>query len=294
MSETSAPWWRNTWMEAVWASDLKPLEKLVAAVYADHARDQRMIWVTLDRLVQRSGIGRTQAKMWRRRLIESGWLVEFEPARQHKAAVYVLVIPEGARGSENRPSEGDPRGSDARPADKPRGSEYDVQGVGIPAPGGRIPDPNQSSIKEQHQSSSSRTPAQKHLAHLLGWDEEDERLDLVDAFLNARNVGKANAWMNACHRDGSLERHFLAFVEEQKADQPFVGSDDEDIWGRKPSIDSMIIELGKYFEYPGDRDEALLYEARAMGLPEADAFTNRMVLSSALNTAHHNAAKEAS
>ncbi|CCH73473.1 hypothetical protein BN11_5040014 [Nostocoides australiense Ben110] len=59
-------WWRTTWMEAVWSSDLKPLPTLVAAVYADHARDGRTAWVTLDRLIERTRLSRDAAIRARR------------------------------------------------------------------------------------------------------------------------------------------------------------------------------------------------------------------------------------
>lgn len=87
-------WHRTRWLKAVWESNLAPLERLVAAVFADHAGSDRTAYVALDRLCQRSGLGRTSAQQHRRGLIQAGWLVEVRGATQHSAAHYELAIPD--------------------------------------------------------------------------------------------------------------------------------------------------------------------------------------------------------
>lgn len=124
-------WWRNRWMDAVYESDLRPLERLVCAVYADHARDgQREAWVTLDRLCQRTGLSRDAANRARQGVREAGWLVVSERARQHRAAVEELTIPDDFRGTGDVPlsgASGTPRDTSGTPRDTsstPRGLHH--------------------------------------------------------------------------------------------------------------------------------------------------------------------------
>ena len=71
---------RTVWMEAVWSSDLKPMERFVACVYFDHARDQHHAWVTAARLTERTGLSRDAALRARKGLVEAGWIVVREGA----------------------------------------------------------------------------------------------------------------------------------------------------------------------------------------------------------------------
>ena len=86
-------WHRERWSEAVWSSDLRPLERLVALAYADHAHDRQVAWVTYPRLMQRTGLSRDAVARAIRGLVEGGWLVVETPARQHRAPVYRLSTP---------------------------------------------------------------------------------------------------------------------------------------------------------------------------------------------------------
>ena len=274
MAETTT-WWRITWMEAVWASDLKPLQKLVAAVYADHARDQRTTWVTLDRLTQRSGASRTTAQKVRRELVQAGWLIEVSAATQHKAAVFGLVIPDDV----SMPARGTL--SDARvPGDgtleDPRVPPRDLR---VPSRDARVPGDgtNQSSIKELHPSSSS-SPARTTAARLLGWAEEDDRLDHLDAFLASRNVGKALPWLKATHQAGDLERIFTAFVDGEQ--NPVWGTDPSASWDRPDPSESLWAQLKEETGDMASAERAVAVEARAMGRQESDP----VVLRSALMT----------
>ncbi|MCM3554009.1 helix-turn-helix domain-containing protein [Janibacter melonis] len=193
-------WWRQTWMEAVWSSDLKPLERLVAGVYADHAHDQRTSWVTLDRLAERTGLGRTQAQRWRKSLVESGWIVEVQKARQQRAAVYGLVIPEASVPDTRQPDEALSMPGNRQP-DEPRVPEYVAQGAGIPDSGCRGTGTNQSSYPKNPISLSREQQAVKDL---LGQDATDERLVKVPNLIEQSTPRSPVAWLRACHKNGDL------------------------------------------------------------------------------------------
>ncbi|WP_083427372.1 helix-turn-helix domain-containing protein [Geodermatophilus obscurus] len=87
-------WPRDAWTDAVWNSTtLKPLERLVALVYAKYAGDSDIAWVTFPVLMQRTGLSRDAASRALRGLESKGWLVLVERARQHHSARYRLQIP---------------------------------------------------------------------------------------------------------------------------------------------------------------------------------------------------------
>src|SRR5437879_2465859 len=93
-------------MEAVWSSNLRPLERLVAAVYFDHARNSDCAWLTIARLQERTGLSRPTAIDMRRALVDGGWLVTIDQATSRRAAIYRLTIPEVKDGYPNEASGG--------------------------------------------------------------------------------------------------------------------------------------------------------------------------------------------
>lgn len=52
--------------------------------------------------------------------------------------------------------------------------------------------------------SSPLTP-RAHAATLLGWQEDDERLDHLDTLLTTHKVRSKKAWLTTCHDNGELE-----------------------------------------------------------------------------------------
>ena len=86
-------WHRDLWAEAVWCSSLPPMQRIIALVYADHARDSDVAWVSYDRLSERSGMSRASIARHLPLLVEDGWLVLVSAAAQHRSARYRLVIP---------------------------------------------------------------------------------------------------------------------------------------------------------------------------------------------------------
>lgn len=188
-------WWRQTWIEAVYGSDLKPLERLVAVVYADHARDRRQVWVTLPRLMERTGLSRDAANRALRGLRDKGWLLVIQEAKQHRATVYGLVIPE----SSSTPgvplsSTGDVPLTESS-STSPDASSTRDDTSSTP----RVP--NQSSYQNPHQSLS---PEQALVRDLLGLDETDEMLTKISSILTANNVRNPKVWLRRCHENGDL------------------------------------------------------------------------------------------
>ena len=52
----------DRWARAIWdSSSLKPLQRLVALAFADHARSE-VAWVSLDDLTRCTGMSRTAAR----------------------------------------------------------------------------------------------------------------------------------------------------------------------------------------------------------------------------------------
>lgn len=89
----SQPWPRDAFVSAVWQSSLKPLERLVAFCYADHARDGQTAWVTYERLQARTGLSRDALARAIRGLTSAGWLVVERPSGQHASTLYRLTVP---------------------------------------------------------------------------------------------------------------------------------------------------------------------------------------------------------
>lgn len=129
-------WPRDAYTEAVWSSSLTSTQRLVALAYADHARDADTAWIAPERLEARTGLGRTAAKTAVRALVDAGWLVLVEAARQHRAPRYRLVPQpvasrhsDEAQGVASRP----PEGVASRHADRsrvsPRGARVSADGA---------------------------------------------------------------------------------------------------------------------------------------------------------------------
>ena len=88
---------RDRWVEAVWRSGLPAADKLVALAYADHARDGLgSVWVTVERLVERTSLSRSGVMKCLNRLRAAGWMAVAEPSRQHRSTRYRLLVPDGA------------------------------------------------------------------------------------------------------------------------------------------------------------------------------------------------------
>ena len=140
---------RDRWAEAVWRSDLPAADKLVALAYADHARDGLgSVWVTVERLVERTSLSRSGVMKCLNRLRDAGWMVVAEPSRQHRSTRYRLLVPDHAAIEDepalvvgaDQPSTGwTAEGSTSwtsGPASGPRGAPSGPNGAPSGAPGG--------------------------------------------------------------------------------------------------------------------------------------------------------------
>lgn len=225
MTETPL-WWRVRWLDAIWTSDLLPLEKLVAAVYADHARDSHSSWVTLDRLQQRASLSRDAANRALRGLVSKGWLMAVNP-KPRQPVTYFLSFPDDCTSTPDGPVDSVTSTADGLIASTADG----LAGVFTSTPG----DPastsddttstpgvlNQSTYPSTHPSSSSARAIVASALAGPGEDEEDDRLveQHLDGFLAANNVKAALPWLRACADSGDLRRNFLAYVEQTQASE---------------------------------------------------------------------------
>jgi hypothetical protein len=91
---------RDRWAAAVWADDrLRPLERLVALAFADHAGSGLdAVWIAGSRLRQRTGLSRDAANRALRGLESAGWLAVAQPAQQHRSTRYALRVPASVTG----------------------------------------------------------------------------------------------------------------------------------------------------------------------------------------------------
>jgi hypothetical protein len=88
----------HAWREAVWSSALSSTDKLVALVYADHTGNGALrVWVTPERLQERTSLGRTATTAAVRRLRAAGWLTATSEGRRGSVTRYSLTVPDGAR-----------------------------------------------------------------------------------------------------------------------------------------------------------------------------------------------------
>lgn len=174
-------------------SDVKPLEVLVATIYADHAADGRTAWVTLDRLRERSKLSRDAAHRALKGLVAKGLLVVVQKAKQHRATVYALVIPDDLSSTGDGPlvqssstSPGPLSQSSSTSRDTSRTGGLSNQ-IAYP-----IPDP------------ISLSRDQELVADLLGLEPRDERLKNVQKMLTDNNVRSPRAWITTVARDETL------------------------------------------------------------------------------------------
>lgn len=125
MSDPQPP--RYAWVDAVWSSSLKPLERLVALAYGRYVGDSlEGVWVNGDTLREITGLSRKGANSALRGLEATGWLVVLEPARQHRSTRYLLQ-PGGQRSpSENAGSGTDRVTRDTQPSPSENAEEPSV------------------------------------------------------------------------------------------------------------------------------------------------------------------------
>lgn len=192
-------WWRSRWLDAMAVAGVKPMPRLVAYVYADHARQRRDAWVPISRLIERTGMSESTVIRSRKSLVSDGWLVETQGASQHRAALFALVIPEAFRPVTATPLE-DPDLSERLPrpvTPTAQTCQSDTQSI---------------STKLDH----SLSPAQNVLMQVIDCSPTDERLKIADQLLEANNVRSAAGWLRAAAANGTLDER----IAEQMHNPP--------------------------------------------------------------------------
>lgn len=98
-------WPRDGWLDAMWDDDtIRPNERVVAMAYARFAGSRDLTWCTWEELKRRTGLRSNDAiNRAIKGLLDGGWLVEVEPARQHYSARYRLIQPSVSRTPEPDP-----------------------------------------------------------------------------------------------------------------------------------------------------------------------------------------------
>ncbi len=138
---------RNQWVDAVWASDLKPLERLVALAYAKHAsKGIDDVWVSYARLRSHTGLSRDAIARAIKGLCDRGWMTQTAPGRQHYSAHFRLIFSGTADGLLESP-----RDVFSRTGDGPLNGESPVD----KSPSS--PSPESSSPSKRSQQSGRRT-----------------------------------------------------------------------------------------------------------------------------------------
>jgi hypothetical protein len=128
-------WPRDRWLEAIWeCSALSPSERIVAHVFGRYAGKKEITWCVWDELIRRTGIkSKTTISKFISKLVNGGWLLETEPARQHYSARYQMTIPvagDGGQTSRTWTSERSRRTKSGRLAGV--GPAPDVQNLDVP------------------------------------------------------------------------------------------------------------------------------------------------------------------
>lgn len=190
-------WFRHKWLDAIYASELDPIARHVAEIFAGKARQDSIAWEPLSNLVMKTGRTKKTCIKARQTLVDGGWLTEIK-ASTHKAASHFLLVIPGTEGcSQYTPTADEgvepvhPRGVATTPQ---RGTEYTPRGVAT-TPSQSVVNPDQS---------ISLSPEQLLVKELLGLDEGDERLMKVPQLLADKSPDTPKPWLRGCHRNGDL------------------------------------------------------------------------------------------
>lgn len=182
---------RAQWRDAVWESDLEPMQKLVALAFEKYAGtgiDE--VWVSWPELMRLTGLSRDTVNRALKVLGPAGWLVVIERARQHRSARYALRIPLQQSNSRT------PQQSDHQTADFPQ--QYDSRTPeplqqSDPAP--QQSDPAVPAVRQSYPNSKRTTTKNHNIAAAASDDPladyrltDDERTDFL-TFIGAKSDG---------------------------------------------------------------------------------------------------------
>lgn len=100
-------WLRDEWLDAMWdAVSLTPNQRAVAYAFFRYAGKKGVTWCPWKELHRRTGIkSRDGISRAIHGLLDSGWLLEVDRARQYYSARYLLIIPEVQESGTQTPEE---------------------------------------------------------------------------------------------------------------------------------------------------------------------------------------------
>ncbi len=211
MGESTNLWWRSRWLDAIYDSDLTPSQRFVATVYADFANSGRTSWVPISQLMHRTGYSNKGVILARNALVEKGWIIQVSKPTRHKAATFALVIPEGQLST--GVAEGHISGvNSVHASDDPGVNSVHTQGCTQFTSRGEL----SSQKKSSRNPLSILSPGQRAFQKLTACDEQDERLDDVEAILKDRDIKNPAAWLTRVHQRGDLQK----LLDEQRSNRP--------------------------------------------------------------------------
>lgn len=256
-------WFRHKWLDAIYASELDPIARHVAEIFAGKARQDSIAWEPLSNLVMKTGRTKKTCIKARQTLIDGGWLVEVKASTHKAASHFLLVIPsvEGCSQYTPQADEGvepvHPRGVATTPQ---RGTEYTPRGVAT-TPSQSVVNPDQSIL----------SPEQLLVRDLLGLDDGDERLMKVPQLLADKSPDTPKPWLRGCHKNGDL----LDLLEKVGTTTSGWGTETEDDgtmsnpgyvegWGQPERIKVQDYYRPKILQLGYTEDEATDYLKSAM------------------------------
>lgn len=141
---------RQRWTDAVWVSDLRPLERLVALAFAKHAgRGLDEVWVSWAELRRLTQLSNDAAARALTSLRDHGWLVKTAAPSGRKATRYRLSLPDSTPAGG---AQGDAEGADLDSASTPLSDGC------APADGARSTPPDGEEPQRNHEGTTTYLP----------------------------------------------------------------------------------------------------------------------------------------
>lgn len=196
-------WPRDTWLDAIWnCPDVKPNERAVAYAYARYAGSADVTWCPWDELKRRTGI-RSRDALSRAisGLIEAGWIVEVERARQHYSARYRLAV--GQQSISRTP---EPQASVSRTSGPAQSSASRTPET-LSSPSGEISSPfNGPDLSNGllRQDPLPRAQGLDALAVEVGASQEEMSLLVEKVRRDHPHVKVPARWLREVHKNGDL------------------------------------------------------------------------------------------
>lgn len=238
----SERWPRDDFARSVWDSDqLKPLERLVALCFADHAREHDWAFVTYPRLMACTGLSRDSAVRAVKGLRDKGWLEVKEASRQQRATRYWLRCPAQPSASQTAAQA---QGSVSQTAEP-------LSGTGD----GRLTRPSSPSPVTSSLSPVTSSPGDRPDSSS---DHSTDTLSDDPAQPSVHEHASAIADLLARHGNHLGEEHAVAAVEAIDADRKRKGKpiDDMAAYLAKFPLEDLLRWAGAPTTAPGPRTRA--------------------------------------